>query len=1034
MFLTIFKLESRMKRLAEKKYAYHQSLFPLTGYEDLRQKDLVVSAPEILSDEPIVLEKNTLIVGRDRYIWTEKSVLIPPALDGFETILYFDFGFTSQGYTAGFEATLYLDGVAFQGVDMHHKQVHIPAQYAGKTVQVKLCIWTGLLDQEAKFDATVHIKTANVGYLHTITERFYYLIDGICKTYHLLDDNDPTRAKLLALANKAMLSIDLYGDDDAFYSEVTTAHQTLLAELEAMDKQAPITVYCIGHSHIDVAWLWRLKHTKEKCLRTFSTVMRLMEDYPEYIFTQSQPQLYQYVKDNYPDLYQKIKEKVACGKFEPNGGMWVEADCNLISGESMVRQFLYGDKFFNQEFGIRSNCLWLPDVFGYSHAMPQVLKKSGIDVFMTTKISWNEYNKIPHDTFLWRGMDGTEILTHFITTPTEHKADHYSFFTYNGTVEPSSVKGVWDNYADKELTDEVAISFGWGDGGGGPTKEMLTKIDLLDKIPGLPQVKNLSSAEYFRKLQKNVAESDGYLHTFAEELYFENHRGTYTSQAYSKKTNRKLEYALQQQETLDVLAGFAGGASQQSTLEDAWKIVLLHQFHDIIPGSSIQDVYKDSHVNYARCQALLDEVTAVHDGALITPQAHAYTLFNATGFARQELVLLPETANGVFKDADGNLLTSDKTADGYAVLVTIKPMAFATIYFEAGDSDATNTCFTVSGKTIETPIYRVMFDDNGAMISLFDKQNNREVLKGVGNVLTAYEDIPILYDAWNLDYDHFLKYETVTNLTDFTVIQDGELSLTVRMQYAYRNSTICQDVVLYRDNRRIDFVTTADWHECHKFLKASFDVNIFANRATYDIQFGNVQRTTHHSTSWDWAKFEVCAHKWADFSEYGYGVSLLNDCKYGHSIKDSTMNISLIKSATWPDPDADQGEHRFTYALLPHVGDFRQGGVQQQAEFLNNDILLWQGTCAFADKSLFAIDVDHLSIDAVKFAEDGTGIILRVHEYMGGRSAFTIQSEFSMRSYQEVNLLEDVQGETVIDHKICDTITPYEIKSYKIVF
>ena len=544
--------------------------------------------------------------GRDVYAWLAVDVSIPDLWHGKTVVGRFDFGSTGHGHNSGFESLLFINNQVYQGVDANHQEVFFPSELIGQTVKLRFRLWSGLEGggqpriQEHKF------QRAEIACLDETTDDFFFTSDAVLQTVKILDENRPERKQLLIALNRAFLDLNWsYPGSQDFYESVYAANKTLQDELAQIPKQFLVTVHCIGHAHIDVAWLWRLKHTREKAARTFSTALRLMEKYPEYYFLQTQPQLYDYIKTDYPEIYEQICPRVQEGQWEAGGGMWLEPDCNIPSGESLVRQLLFGTQFLREEFGIECTYLWLPDVFGYSWSLPQILKKSGIEAFMTTKISWNQYNRMPHDTFNWRGMDGSEILVHFITTPSTTY-----IYTYNGVITPKSVQGIWDAYQDKGVNQDLLLAYGYGDGGGGVNREMLEMRRRLETMPGLPNVVTGRADDYFEALKDQIAGTDQYVHTWDGELYLEIHRGTYTSQAYSKRTNRKLELSLRETEWLGVLNSLFQSDWQvypQAELDEAWKILLRHQFHDILPGSSIREVYEDSHVEYTEAENLVAE-------------------------------------------------------------------------------------------------------------------------------------------------------------------------------------------------------------------------------------------------------------------------------------------------------------------------------------------------------------------------------------------------------------------------------------------
>ena len=758
-----------------------------------------------------------------------------------------------------------------------------------------------------------------------------------------------------------------------------------------------------------------------------------MEQYDEYVFLQTQPQLYKYIKEDCPELYEGIRKRVAEGKWEPDGGMWVEADCNISSGEALVRQFLHGTRFFEREFGKKCEYLWLPDVFGYSWALPQILKLCEIDTFMTTKISWNQFNSIPDDLFKWRGIDGSEILTYFVNTPGEGQDTSTRYSTYNGMVTPHSVIGSWKKFQNKDLSKDTLISYGYGDGGGGVTREMLELRRAMDKLPGLPNVKTGTAGEFFRKMHENVDNTDRYVHTWDGELYLEYHRGTYTSQAYNKKTNRHMENKLAQIEWLSSVAYILGGEYAQQELNDSWECVLLHQFHDIIPGSSIHEVYADSRINYKVAEDRADGVKAKVLDSLTEKKENTFGIYSTNSFGGKELVSMPVQGCGSFLDEEGNALEAQKTEEGYDVLVNVKPFAVTNITFVPGAEKGAGKTFVIDGSSLETPFYSISWNEEGQLVRLYDKEAGRSVLKEgeKGNVLEVYEDKPMDYDAWDIDIFYTQKMETMKICRPAEVIADDGLKAVIRFTYKYRKSEITQDMIVYRDSKRIDFKTHADWHEDHRLLKAAFYTDIRSTKATYDIQFGHAERPTHWNNSWDWARFEVCGHKWADLSETGYGVSLLNNCKYGYSIKDNAMKLSLLKSAKHPDTTADMGEHDFTYALYPHTGAVTEGGTIEAANQLNLPAQAVAG--GFAEhRRIVKVSGDCVQIDVVKKAEDENCLIVRMHECRGGHGQVTMESEFPVKKIVPCNLLEHDCGEAVEGNSMEVSVHPFEIKTYKL--
>ncbi|WP_310828649.1 alpha-mannosidase [Paenibacillus pedocola] len=1040
MFWTEEKLAARIAELAE--YRYRET-FQLEDWLAAEDKDGVNGMyPPVLADGK-TMRLGAYWSGRDVYLWLHKSVKIPAEWQGRRIAGRFDFGRTGGGNNSGFEALLFVDGQPYQGVDSNHQEVFLETDAAGRTLDFTFRLWSGLEGGGKPVLQEHRIKQAELAYLDEAADNLYYTgraALGVCKQ---LTESQPEKQELLMALGRAFNLLDWSKPgSEVFYSSVTDADDLLAAQLAGMRREHPVTVTAIGHTHIDVAWLWRLTHTREKAARSFSTVLRLMKQFPEYIFLQTQPQLYEYIKRDYPELYTQIAERVEEGRWEAGGAMWLEADCNLTSGESLVRQILYGTKFFREEFGAECKYLWLPDVFGYSWALPQILRKSGIDTFMTTKISWNQYNRMPHDTFTWRGIDGSEVLTHFITTPEGPDSSAW-YYTYNGLIEPFSVQGIWDQYRDKNLNRELLLSYGYGDGGGGVNREMLEMRRRLERLPGIPTLKTGRADEYFERLNETVKNTDQYVHTWDGELYLEYHRGTYTSQAYNKRMNRKLELLYREAEWLQVMLAAESGSFQHYPAEElleGWKIILRNQFHDIIPGSSIREVYEDSRLEYMEAEKIGTQAADDAAAALISSSGTAretdYTVFNGAFFNRAGLLTLTCTdpQDREWRAADGHVLRSQRQNCEWLIEIPALPMmGTAVITSVAAASVETETPFTWENSRLTTPFYLLEWNSSGQLERIYDRAASREVLAAgeCGNVLQVFEDKPKMYDAWDIDLYYQEKQREITDLLAIELTENGPLAAVLQLKWKYLDSCIIQKVKVYAVSRRIDFETTVDWHEQHQLLKVAFPVAVRATEATYDIQFGNVKRPTHWNTSWDYARFESVGHQWADLSERGYGVSLLNDCKYGYDIKDHVMRLSLIKSATEPDWQADQGEHQFTYALLPHIGDWAAGQTAQEAWALNNPLRAVQGAySAGAGKSLIRTDAPGIAIDAVKLAEQGDGFIVRLHEYTGSRSTVLLGSDYAVHSWQPCDLMERPLEEAVVGRELTHEFKPYEISTF----
>ena len=889
----------------------------------------------------------------------------------------------------------------------------------------------------------------------------------------VLPKDAPRRGQILAALNQ---TLNVLEDDDP--ATTASAMAILQPLLDKRNGDTCHTVSAIGHAHIDTAWLWPLRETIRKCARTFSTALNYMDEYPSYIFGCSQPVQYAWMKHHYPTIYQRIKEAVKRGQWQVMGSMWVEPDCNLASGESLVRQLLHGKRFFQDEFGIDTTDVWIPDVFGYSAAFPQIMKQAGVDSFLTQKISWNQFNRFPHHTFNWRGIDGTEIFTHF------PPAD-----TYNGDFTAQQVAKSQTRFLDHDRATRSLYPFGHGDGGGGPTRQMLENAELMKDLEGMPKVEIETTAAFFEKAKQDASD----LPTWVGELYLEYHRGTYTTQGRTKRANRKCELALRDAEFCDAMdTAMNGSAKPQAAevveraaydvfdhpqseqrggrvgaLDRAWKLLLLNQFHDILPGSSIQWVYEDAARDYAVIEQLTQQV---HQGALSRIAASlrdageapalrsSAAIFNTLSHARREVIELDS----------GDLAWVDVPSCGYSTRI-IEPTDCVTVNESPRDIVLANS------------LLRITIDKTtGHLTSVIDcraDQHEREVLAplpGVdhagtihANVFQLHHDLPNQWDAWDVDVFYREQVEQLDALDSIAIIEQNKLRAKIRITRSFRKSKIEQTIVLRAGSARINFETHVDWQERHRFLKVAFPVNIRSEQASYEIQYGHVQRPTHDNTSWDLARFEVCAHKWADLSEGGpasaggYGVALLNDCKYGYDIRDHVMRLSLLRGPIEPDATADLGEHTFTYSLFPHPGDLREGRVIEEAYNLNVPLIVWgrhsclpsakpsrsdttqahrpavdsrQECLLHGSESWLSLDTPGIIIEAVKVAEDGDGIIVRLYEAYGGRRNAKLTVRLLATQVTQTDLLENSNEvtSTISDRRVPLAFTPFEIKTLRL--
>lgn len=969
--------------------------------------------------------------GLDRHYWFKTTYKVPEELDGKRMWLHVKTQIDEWDDAKNPQFLLFVNGVVTQGIDMNHREVLLSTSAkAGEELVLELQSYTGILHKE--FNLIVEMQEIDQD-----IEKLYYDLWVPLAAFSRMEEDDKNRRDIETILNNTINYLDLrtpYSDE--FYATLKEASDYIDQALYTdMAGYKDIIATCIGHTHIDVAWWWTVAQTREKVGRSFATVLKLMEEYPNYKFMSSQPQLYYFLKERYPELYEQVKERVKEKRWEPEGGMWVEADCNLTSGESLVRQFMHGKRFFKEEFGVDNKILWLPDVFGYSGALPQIMKKCGIDYFMTTKLAWNQFNKIPYDTMMWRGIDGTAVLTHLITTLGVSQPIKDFFTTYNGMLHPDAIMGGWMRYQNKDINNDILISYGYGDGGGGPTREMIeTSIRMEKGVKGIPCVRQEFARNYFDELAERV-EGNRHLPVWEGEFYFEYHRGTLTSMGRNKRSNRKSELGLMDLELLSVLAEKMV-AYPTEELDAIWKLVLINQFHDILPGSSIKEVYDVTKAEYAEIAEKLEKMIAERKKAL-AGSGDAITIFNTTGKERSDIVVLGPTDAEVLVDTEGNTYPIQQTKEGAVAYVQNLPAkGYKSFTGAKAEKEAALPFTLVNDYQLETPFFTIKLDEQGMFTSIFDKENDREVIQEGqrANLIRMYEDKPIYFDNWDIDIYYTEKFWDVDQVEHMEWTEVGPVRAVLEIERKASKSTIRQKIIFYADSRRIEFSTHVDWKEHQTLLKVHFPVAVHTDEATFDVQFGNLTRKTHQNTSWDVARFESCGQKWMDLSEGHYGVSLLNDCKYGHSVKDSNMALTLIKSGTEPNPTTDQEEHDFTYAIYPHAEGWRQAQTVAEAYKLNQPLLVETGTETKPAYSFASVDASNVIMETVKNAEDGEGIVIRMYESENSytKTKLTVNAEFKKAFI--CNLLEETESEAFVNgNEIEVVLKPYEVVTVKLV-
>ena len=764
-----------------------------------------------------------------------------------------------------------------------------------------------------------------------------------------------------------------------------------------------------GHAHLDLGWLWPVAETRRKGERTFETVLALMDRFPDFTFNQSSAQLYAWMEERSPQLFARIAARVREGRLEAVGGTWVEPDGQLPSGEAWARQLLYGQRYFLEKFGTRSTVAWLPDTFGFTPALPQLLLQAGIAGFFTTKLNWNETSRFPHDLFWWEGLDGSRVLAHCF-----HNAvsTTLGLGTYNGDLAPAYLQSVWGAFRGKTLpvwsqsAPASLFTYGYGDGGGGPSAEMLEKFARLSDFPASPALRHSRVDDFFAGLPRTG------LPVWVGELYLELHRGTLSSQGRVKKLNRESEARLTEAEVAASLAWLNGDGYPGTELEGAWKTLLLNQFHDILPGSSIREVYTVAERELGGVVEAATRLGCVALAQLAAPAKGTFTVFNPSLSPRPLRAVLPHAEGGGVWALDGEV-PSQQVAQGLLISapdVLVPPLGGVTLRLREGEASVepgVRAEAVDGGATLENDLLRVEVAPDGTLARVYDKVASREVLSGPGNRLVVYRDVPRAWEAWDVNPD-VQQPDGGEDLSAQSVeaVEGGPLRASLRVTRAWRDSRIVQTYVLHAASRRLDIQTDLDWHEKRTLVKAFFPLNVRASFATFETAFGAEERPTHRNTPADAARFEVSGHRFADLSEPGYGVSLLNDGLYAHTALGNTLGLTLLRAPVFPDPQAGLGELHFCYALYPHAGGWTRGATVLEALDLNGPLLVSEGEATAAPP--FRLGGLPVVLGALKKAEDGSSLILRLYEPHGDRGEVTLAG---VPGLTRVNLLEEPWGE-----------------------
>jgi alpha-mannosidase len=815
-------------------------------------------------------------------------------------------------------------------------------------------------------------------------------------------------------------------------SAVREARAMVAAGLKGLKAEYPPVgrLALTGHAHLDLAWLWPVSETVRKGRRTFASVLSLMERYDDFVFNQSSAQLYKWIETESPEIFERVRRRVEEGRWEPVGGSWVEADCQIPSGESMVRQMLYGQRYFQEKFGHRSRVAWLPDAFGFSPALPQLLRGAGMEGFFTYKLNWSETNEFPYDLYEWEGIDGSAVIAHDFENPGQD---------YNGNITPRDIYGTWRNFEGKRRHPESLFSFGWGDGGGGPSEQMLENYARLQSFPAMPRLRMARVDEFFDSLPKQG------LPRWTGELYLELHRGTLTTQARVKKLNREAEHRLLEAEAIATLAALHGGVYPRGELEAAWKTLLLNQFHDILPGTSIGEVYEVTHKELAD---VVRTARKLRDSALgPTPQTEpALLVANVSLKPRPLSVLLgAESRPEGVADAYGRPLPAQVTENNellvHAPDLSVPGLGWSTLTSINESVPAPRKTKDVgaevagAGAVLDNGLLRAEIGEDGTLHGVYDREVGREVLAGRANQLWAYTDKPRNWEAWDVDEGYEQEGEEISSVETIEVVENGPLRASVRVIRNWRGSTIAQTYRLLSGSRRLDVESYVDWRERRVLLRTLFPLAVRSHETTSETMFGALRRPTHHNTPWDATRFEVSAHRFCDLSEPGYGVALLNDGKYGHSAKENVVGISLLRSPLYPDPFADEGEHRFTYSFFPHKGDWTAAGVAREAFALNAPLFPARTQEDVLPQVFSLVEAEglELALGSLKLAEEGDSAVLRLYEPHGARGECTLRFGRPVESVERVNLLEESEGPVEVHGgAVSFGVRPFEVVTLRV--
>jgi alpha-mannosidase len=1032
LFFRKEKLTRRISEITEYRSGNAVSLFPIKYKET--PPEIHTSAMIPPGDWNLQDDKNLPCSDNDSILWLRRRFDIPEQKPDWRWILNLRFvNEKDEEEPEPVEGMVWINGSVFQGIDKFHPDV-----------------WLTGLENDQEHELTVRVNyrpfhknrrivRLEMRHIHEPSFRLGIKLQCILDTVSMSDTDEPEALELLNIIDETIEKIPFTDPgSDGYYDAVSQAESEFIFPDNRRKHLSFVRAF--GQSHIDVVWLWPLEETRRKAVQTHATVCKLMEEYPDYVFLQSQPALYTFVEEQEPELFEKIKEYVRQERWFPEGATWVESDCNIPSGESLIRQFIYGKKYLWDNFKYKPEILWLPDTFGFNANLPQIMKGCGVPYFSTSKISWSAFSRFPYDAFKWKGIDGTEVLAMFLTV--HHKPTDKAS-TYNAWLTPAEMKLGWNTFAQKDVFNEILLAYGYGDGGGGPTREMLEKIPILSDTPGLPELVSGSPVNTYKKMEK-VADK---LPEWRGELYLQYHRGSLTSRGRIKRLHRKAENALNLLEkviSFDMLMNSGKiNAEEKEHLDKLWKTLLLNEFHDIMAGTCIHRANVETE---QQLQWVVDEASK-----------KAIEIINKLAAYRQN------------KNQDKNLLfnphffsvpvVSESSDDGECYLSYEPPLSFIDPAEVIDNGITILHVNVINDQTVDNEFYSVKINDRGEIESLVDNRNRQagNIIKPgtKANRLMFYEDRPLNWDAWDIE-EYYKKHPLETpDLLETNWAVKSKTRAVFRTRKKFRDSVIIQDIVFYAETPRIDFNTTIEWKNKNILVKADFPFDFNTDEAVFEIPFGYLKRPAHKNQVPDRAQFEVSNHRWAAMYETGRGAAILNNGKYSCSVDDSTISLTLLKSATYPDPDAEEGLHEFTYSIYPCISSEPDSELLREATLLNQPVIVIpkignNHKVKNAELPLISVESmdDHVVIDTIKPAEDGNGIIIRMHESLNMRGTARVILPQNVTGAYPVNLIEEEESkESIIDDNIDININeemkrteielffkPFEIKSMRLLY